>query len=177
MKVCSTKGCERVLSGYALRNKIHINHCSLYCKVSSERGDRRCHRRETLTRTCYVCDETFELMYPFNHANQRCCSKKCLLEVERLKNGRRNFALLIVVYELASHDSCGFTAQDIVDRMEKFPYNIKGPTGVSQILKPFVKRGIIVSTTEPSSKLKVYRWSSDTNHKPGNVLKKPFAKV
>ncbi len=177
MKVCSTKGCERVLSGYALRNKIHINHCSLYCKVSSERGDRRCHRRESLTRTCYFCDETFELMYPFNHANQRCCSKECNMQVESYKHGRRNFALMTVVYELAPHDSCGFTAQDIADRMEKFPYNIKGTTGISQILKPFVKRGIIVSTTEPSSKLKVYRWTSDTNHKPGNVLKKPFAKV
>jgi hypothetical protein len=99
------------------------------------------------------------------------------MQVESYKHGRRNFALMTVVYELAPHDSCGFTAQDIADRMEKFPYNIKGTTGISQILKPFVKRGIIVSTTEPSSKLKVYRWTSDTNHKPGNVLKKPFAKV
>tara|TARA_B100001094_G_scaffold75303_1_gene71702 strand:+ start:3802 stop:3987 length:186 start_codon:yes stop_codon:yes gene_type:complete len=61
--------------------------------------------------------------------------------------------------------------------MEKFPYNIKGTTGVSQILKPFVKRGIIFSTTEPSSQLKVYRWTDDEKHKPGNVLLKRFVKV
>ena len=174
MKVCLTKGCERVLSGYALRNKLHTNHCSLYCKVSSERGDGRCHRRETLTRTCYLCDETFELKYPYNHANQRCCSKKCILQVESYKHGRRNFALLTVVFELASHDSCGFTAQDISDRMQKFPYNIKGPTGISQILKPFVKRGIMSLCEERGSKLKVYRWSDNRELKPGNVLKRNF---
>lgn len=167
-KTCITENCNRKLSGYALRNKLYDAHCSLFCKLSSERGDGQCHPKETITRTCYVCHGSFNLKYPFNHANQRCCNKECNLVVETLKHGRRNYAILTILYELAPAESNGFTAQDVFDRMaSKYPFNIKGPQGISQILKPFVKRGILEVTIENKG-ARVYRWSSELH--PGSAL-------
>ncbi len=174
-KTCITEGCNRKLSGYALRNKLYDAHCSLFCKLSSERGDRKCHPKETITRTCYVCHGSFNLKYPFNHANQRCCNKECNLVVERLKHGRRNYAILTILYELAPAESNGFTAQDVYDRIaSKYPFNIKGHKGITQILKPFVKRGIVEVTIENKG-IRVYRWSSALL--PGSALQRHKTKV
>jgi hypothetical protein len=169
MKVCITKGCERKLSGYALRNKLYDSHCSLYCKLSSERPGGRCNPSQSITRTCYVCDETFELSYPYNRANQRTCSSKCQLSVDRMKHGRRNFALMTIIYELAPHDSPGLTAEDLAIRMQRFPNNIKGASGITQILKPFVKHGMVTATAEPGIRLKVFRWTSSPGIRPGHL--------
>jgi predicted nucleic acid-binding Zn ribbon protein len=168
---CLTKGCERKLAGYALRNKIHDSYCSLYCKLSSERPGGRCHPSQSITRTCYVCDETFDLSYPYNRANQRTCSSRCQLSIDKIKKGRRNFAILTIIYELAQYDSPGLTAEDIAIRMQRYPNNIKGASGITQILKPFVKRGMVVSRYEPGTKLKVFRWSPDPQLRPGHLLK------
>ena len=169
MKVCQTTGCERKLSGYALRNKVHDSHCSLYCKLSSEQPDATCNPKVSITRTCYVCDETFGLKYPYNHANQRTCSSRCQHKVESMKNGRRNFSLLTIIYELAPAGSSGLTAEDLAIRMQKYPNNIKGISGITQILKPFVRYGMVTATAEPGSRLKVFRWTSSPRIRPGHL--------
>jgi len=166
-RVCATKGCDRRLNGYKARNRIHQLHCSLYCKLSSERHDKRCHPRESIPQSCYRCGQTFELRYAYNRANQRTCGSECNREIESLRHGRRNFAILNIIYELAPAGSDGIIAEDIAQRMESYPYRIQGAKGISQILKVFVRRGLVTSTTEGNCPVKVFRWTSNPELRPG----------
>ena len=145
------------------RNKLFNNVCSRYCQIRKNRGEKHDPSR-TYTTQCSVCDNTFNLKYSYNHANQIFCSHACVSRLSKInRRARKNHFLLMAIY---LHPD-GLTAQDLFDYSERNVFRIKNAAGVAGILSQWVRKGI-VSRTKVENGLSIYRWNSDLP--PGQAM-------